>query len=108
MTSTKPSTDSIDFVFQMQIDGVQRVSWDLCKSNPPHCFDVAFWRVWVDLDDHGAWFQMRARPEINKMSVAVSSPQLLSFDQARSEWSKLVWLGYDRVGNIVKQLKQER
>lgn len=108
MTSTETSTNSIDFVFQMHIDGVQRVSWDLCKSNPPHRFDVSFWRVWVDQDDHGVWFQMRARPEINKMSVAISPPKLLSFDTARSEWSKLVGHGYDRVVNIVKQLKQER
>jgi hypothetical protein len=111
MISTKP-TDSTntakpDFLFQMQMDGIQRMSWDLYKSIP-NGTDVTFWRVWVDQDDYGVWFQMRTRPAINEMSVAASPPQLLSFDIARTDWSKLVGLGYDRVENIVKQLKQER
>lgn len=108
MISTEPSTERIDFTIQMQMDGVQRTSWDLCKSIPNRT--EVFWRVWVDQDDYdyGVWFQMRSRPAINERSVAVGTPQLLTFDQARSEWSKLVGLGYDRVGNIQRILKQER
>ena len=111
MISTKP-TDSTntakpDFLFQMQMDGIQRMSWDLYKSIP-NGTDVTFWRVWVDQDDYGVWFQMRVHATaINEMSVAACPPQLLSFDIARTDWSKLVGLGYDRVENIVKQLKQE-
>lgn len=99
-----------DIRIQMQIDGIQRISWDLNRSTPNEFTSrTLFWRVWVQQDSDKFWFQLRERPSINAASTPQSMPMgIMSRDAARREWMLLVDTGYDVVGNIQKMLKQER